>query len=204
MAQKSGLNFKKILEYIGVVEVNDNEDADRKGARYDDDAYDEVRYTPPRNSRSREAYAQKRTRSEESNYNVYFGARSEPERPRAKAAGPAKVRPAQAPRPQTARRASDHQMVRPENSMQTSNSTMVYYLHSLSECGDVIQDLIRGNSVFMNLEETDSAQMQRIVDTLAGATFALNAKIRKVAEKTYLIAPKNVNVNMTRSVERRY
>ena len=39
---------------------------------------------------------------------------------------------------------------------------------------------------------------------LAGAAFALHAKIRKVSEKMYLIAPENVEVNMTSSVSRHY
>ena len=88
--------------------------------------------------------------------------------------------------------------------MKPNPTTIVYYLHSLSECSGVIEDLIGGNSVLLNLEETDMQLMQRVVDTLAGAAFALHAKIRKVSEKMYLIAPENVEVNMTSSVSRHY
>ena len=88
--------------------------------------------------------------------------------------------------------------------MPIGSGTMVYYMHSLSECSNVIRDLIRGYSILLNLEETDTQQMQRIVDTLAGATFALGAVIRKVSERTYIIAPKNVNVMTSDRFERRY
>lgn len=199
MAQKSGLNFKKILGYIGLYMDRDDAEAERQTTRYQEDAYEEPRYTPPRkNDRGGYGYQQQ----EERFYEERFDRRPQQAEPRPRQNQARNPRPA--PQPRARNQAEEREMVRHEGTMQAHTSTMVYYLHSLSECGDVIQDLIRGNSVFMNLEETDSAQMQRIVDTLAGATFALNAKIRKVSEKTYLIAPKNVNVNMTRNVERRY
>ena len=82
--------------------------------------------------------------------------------------------------------------------------TMVYYLSSLSECAAVIRDIIAGTSALVNFDDTDDRLSQRILDTLAGAAFALNAKVRKITDNTYLIAPENVNVNMSRHVERRY
>jgi Uncharacterized protein conserved in bacteria len=82
--------------------------------------------------------------------------------------------------------------------------TMVYYLSSLSECATVIRDIIAGTSALVNFDDTDDRLSQRILDTLAGAAFALNAKVRKITDNTYLIAPENVKVNMSRHVERRY
>lgn len=82
--------------------------------------------------------------------------------------------------------------------------TMVYYLGSIRECAEVIRNVIDGTSAVINLDAADEHTMQRIVDTLSGAAFALNAKVRKITENTYLIAPENVNVNMTGRVERRY
>ncbi|MBQ3669171.1 MAG: cell division protein SepF [Clostridia bacterium] len=82
--------------------------------------------------------------------------------------------------------------------------TVVYYISSLSECSVVIKDIIAGVSAVINFDGTDDRTSQRIIDTLAGAAFALNAKVRKITENTYLIAPKNVNVNMSRHIERRY
>ncbi|MBQ3078780.1 MAG: cell division protein SepF [Clostridia bacterium] len=198
MAQKSGLNFKRVLEFIGVVETSNETETNARRQRYEEEAYEEPRYTPPR-SRMREEYDDY-GEQREPRYDQRRSYRAPAEDVRRRPNPKSRPQPNQKQRPAP----GDRGMVRSETAIEANTSTMVYYLHSLSECGDVIQDLIRGNSVFMNLEETDSAQMQRIVDTLAGATFALNAKIRKVSEKTYLIAPKNVSVNMTRSVERRY
>lgn len=82
--------------------------------------------------------------------------------------------------------------------------TVVYYVSSLSECAVVIKDIIAGVSAVINFDGTDDRTSQRIIDTLAGAAFALNAKVRKITDNTYIIAPKNVNVNMSRHIERRY
>lgn len=82
--------------------------------------------------------------------------------------------------------------------------TVVYYLSTLSECADVIRDILDGTSAVINFDETDDRMSQRIIDTLSGAAFALNAKVRKITDSTYLIAPANVNINTTGRVNRKY
>lgn len=83
------------------------------------------------------------------------------------------------------------------------HQTVIYYLHTLEECREVITDLIDGKTVLLNLEEMDEKAIQRGIDTLCGAAFALNATLRKASDKTYLIAPTNVEVAMTNDAERR-
>lgn len=84
------------------------------------------------------------------------------------------------------------------------HQTVIYYLHTLEECRDVITDLIDNKTVLLNLEEMDEKTIQRGIDTLCGAAFALNATLRKASDKTYLIAPNNVEVAMTNETDRRY
>ena len=188
MAQSKGLH--KFLEFIGIVDRDDGDAAARGQARYREEAFEPQRYTPgparqPENEGARglSRFAPSSRASADNRR-----ARGGESRPRYRAE----------PRQQGG------SVARVERNLKVSTSTTVYYLRSLSECSSVIQDLIGGNSVLLNLEETDSVLMQRIVDTLAGASFALNAKIRKVSERMYLIAPENVQVNMTTNVERRY
>lgn len=190
MAQKSKLNLKKILEYIGFVEEVDEEQNVSRPSRVSNPSYEEERFTPAK-KQPHAAGGARRAHAE------HAGRPAQESRPRREApAGSARTRSAGrevAPRPAPAGR-----------DMPTGTSTMVYYMHSLNECSNVIRDLIGGYSILLNLEETDSAQMQRIVDTLAGASFALGAVIRKVSEKTYIIAPRNVNVMTSDRYERRY
>ncbi len=84
------------------------------------------------------------------------------------------------------------------------HQTVIYYLHTLEECRDVITDLIDSKTVLLNLEEMEEKTIQRGIDTLCGAAFALGATLRKASDKTYLIAPNNVEVAMTNETERRY
>lgn len=82
--------------------------------------------------------------------------------------------------------------------------TVMFSLHSLEDCCDVIDNLILNNTVVLTLDDLDPKLMQRAVDTLSGAVFALHATIRKASEHTYLIAPMNVEVNETYDMDRRF
>lgn len=82
--------------------------------------------------------------------------------------------------------------------------TVMYSLRTLKDCCEVIDNLIMNNSVVLTLEEMDPALMQRAVDTLSGAVFALRATIRKASDCTYLIAPMTVEVNETYDVDDRF
>ena len=80
----------------------------------------------------------------------------------------------------------------------------MFSLHSLEDCCDVIDNLILNNTVVLTMDDLDARLMQRAVDTLSGAVFALHATIRKASERTYLIAPANVEVNETYDMDRRF
>ena len=188
MAQNKGLH--RFLEFIGIVDRDDGDTDPRGRARYQEEAFEPQRFTPGPARRPENEGARGLSR-----FSPPSRASADNRRARG---GEGRPRYRAEPRQQGGGAA------RGDRSLKVSTSTTVYYLRSLSECSSVIEDLIHGNSVLLNVEETDSALMQRIVDTLAGASFALNAKIRKVSEKMYLIAPENVQVNMTTNVERRY
>jgi len=82
--------------------------------------------------------------------------------------------------------------------------TVMYSLHSLEDCCEVIDQLIANNTVVLTMDELDGRLLQRAVDTLSGAVFALHASIRKASDKTYLIAPMSVEVNEAYDFDRRF
>lgn len=94
--------------------------------------------------------------------------------------------------------------VQNDNRQAPRQRTLMYSLHTLEECREIIENIIRGNTVVLTLDDLDIKLMQRAVDTLSGAAFALHATIRKASDKTYLIAPNNVEVNEAYDIERRY
>ena len=83
------------------------------------------------------------------------------------------------------------------------HSMIVYYLHTLDECRGVISDLLENKSVLLNLENMDDRIIQRAIDTLGGAAFALNANLRRASDRTYLIAPNSVDIAYTNDSDRR-
>lgn len=93
---------------------------------------------------------------------------------------------------------------RPAMKVSRRSKTVMYSLHSLEDCCEVIDQLIANNTVVLTMEELDGSLMQRAVDTLSGAVFALHASIRKASDKTYLVAPMSVEVNAADEESRRY
>lgn len=186
-----GQGLNRFLEFIGLVDDNTSDARANERPRYREETYEEPRYTPRPQARP----------ASDARSNRFGGSQ-------ARSSGAQRARTDSRSRANAGDgyEGGSYGMVRSQRGgkMKPNPTTIVYYLHSLSECSGVIEDLIGGNSVLLNLEETDMQLMQRVVDTLAGAAFALHAKIRKVSEKMYLIAPENVEVNMTSSVSRHY
>ncbi len=82
-----------------------------------------------------------------------------------------------------------------------SSRTVMFSLTNLKDANMVITALVKGNTIIMTLATNDERVTERIVDTLSGAVFALDATIRKASAQTYLLAPKNVNVKAAYEVE---
>lgn len=202
MASKFGLN--RILEFIGLVDDVSEDDgyASVRNGQYRAEGYRENAY----DARAPRGGARNPARGAATNpaSRGAASARKSYAAPRAAAYETRQTPSARSAEP----RADNARAIAPrraEGGIATGKaSTVIYYLHSLEECCDVISDLIDNKTVLLNLEEMDASLMQRAVDTLSGAAFALNATLRKASEKTYLIAPVSVEVNYTRNVERKY
>ena len=158
---------------------------DRYGSRFDDSrgqrGYDDYRSTERRSE----------SRFDDSGYSARPSARSS-------------SRYSQQPDPRYS--SNVPQRVAPQRSMRVSqrSRTVMYSLHSLEDCCEVIDQLIANNTVVLTMDELDGHLLQRAVDTLSGAVFALHASIRKASDKTYLVAPMSVEVNDTYDLDRRF
>jgi cell division inhibitor SepF len=66
--------------------------------------------------------------------------------------------------------------------------------------GDVteIADALRARQVvIVNLQGSDRALLQRVVDFTSGVAYTIDGKIQKLADAIYLVVPAGVNVNST-------
>ena len=46
----------------------------------------------------------------------------------------------------------------------------------------------------MNMENVDKAMARRVIDFLSGCAYALDGKVKKIAQATYLFCPFNMDV----------
>ncbi len=59
---------------------------------------------------------------------------------------------------------------------------------------DIADHLKEKRTVVLNLESTNREIARRILDFLSGVAYALDGKIKKVAERTYIVTPFNVDI----------
>jgi cell division protein sepF 2 len=69
------------------------------------------------------------------------------------------------------------------------------------ECTEIATHLLNNKTVVLNLESVNKDTIMRIIDFLFGVTFAIEGKLKKVAASTYIITPKNVDVEDNQSAE---
>lgn len=82
--------------------------------------------------------------------------------------------------------------------------TVMRTLTSLEDCCELIDELINHTTIVLTMDTDDEHVLQRAVDTLSGAVYALHATIRKASEATYLLAPEGVEVNTSNMGRDRY
>ena len=59
---------------------------------------------------------------------------------------------------------------------------------------DAADELCKRKAVILNMENVDKALTRRVVDFLSGAVYALDGRVKKVAQSTYLFCPHNMDV----------
>ncbi len=55
-------------------------------------------------------------------------------------------------------------------------------------------DLRNKKAVILNMENVDKAMARRVVDFLSGCAYAVDGKVKKIAQSTYLFCPHNMEV----------
>ena len=60
---------------------------------------------------------------------------------------------------------------------------------------EIADHLLNHCTVVLNLEETNKETTKRIIDFLCGVVFAIDGQVKKVANATYVVTPKNVDVS---------
>lgn len=77
------------------------------------------------------------------------------------------------------------------NRMELLNFTMLSYDMTGEICGYIKNK----KPIIVNMEKLAPHEMQRAVDYLTGACYALNGNVEKVTDNIFIFAPEHVNIN---------
>lgn len=77
------------------------------------------------------------------------------------------------------------------NRMEILNFTMLSY----DMTGEICGYIKNRKPIIVNMEKLAPHEMQRAVDYLTGACFALNGSVEKVTDNIFIFAPEHVNIN---------
>lgn len=63
-----------------------------------------------------------------------------------------------------------------------------------NDVANIADHLKMGKTIVLNLETASKDVSRRIVDFMSGAAYALNCKLKKVANNTFIIVPENTDI----------
>ena len=71
---------------------------------------------------------------------------------------------------------------------------VLFHAKTFDDAAKAADELRRKKAVILNMENVDKALTRRVVDFLSGAVYALDGRVKKVAQCTYLFCPHNMDV----------
>lgn len=66
---------------------------------------------------------------------------------------------------------------------------------------DIADLLLAGNTVLLNLEDTNKETTRRLIDFMTGVAYAIHGDLRRIANNTYVVTPDNVRVSDSEETE---
>ena len=72
---------------------------------------------------------------------------------------------------------------------------------SFNDAQEVADRFKQDTPVILNLQTTDSELAKRLIDFASGLTYALDGGMQKVAEKTFMLTPRNVEVSAEQTAQ---
>ncbi len=79
-------------------------------------------------------------------------------------------------------------------SMGNKQEVVLFHPANFNDASKAADDLRNRKAVIVNMENVDKAMARRVVDFLSGCAYALDGKVKKVAQSTYLFCPHNMEV----------
>ena len=71
---------------------------------------------------------------------------------------------------------------------------VLFHAKTFDDAAKAADELRRRRAVILNMENVDKSLTRRVVDFLSGSVYALDGRVKKVAQSTYLFCPHNMDV----------
>ena len=71
---------------------------------------------------------------------------------------------------------------------------VLFHAKTFEDAAQAADELCKRKAVILNMENVDKALTRRVVDFLSGSVYALDGRVKKVAQSTYLFCPHNMAV----------
>lgn len=79
-------------------------------------------------------------------------------------------------------------------SMSNKQEVVLFHPVNFNDTSKAADHLRNKKAVIVNMENVDKAMARRVVDFLSGCAYAVDGKVKKVAQSTYLFCPFNMDV----------
>ena len=80
------------------------------------------------------------------------------------------------------------------NASANKQEVVLFRPNTFNDTTKATEDLRDRKAVIVNMENVDPVLARRVVDFLSGCAYALDGKINKVAQSTYLFCPHSMDV----------
>lgn len=85
--------------------------------------------------------------------------------------------------------------IRSKGGLLTNMEVCVVKPTALDDSREIINTLLGGRTVILNLEGLDLEVSQRIIDFTSGATYAIDGHLQKISSYIFLLTPTNVEIS---------
>lgn len=71
---------------------------------------------------------------------------------------------------------------------------ILFHAKTFDDAAKAADELRKKKAIILNMENVDKSLTRRVVDFLSGSVYALDGRVKKVAQSTYLFCPHNMDV----------
>ena len=186
MAKEAGK--KSFLDFFKMKELDEDEFDDDLFDEDEDDDDDEDDYTPIRPSRNKKPSNKKPQAAYQGGYNQ--GQQTYNQQQQNSYSG-RQQRPTAVSQQQN--RVVEFSNPRPK--VQSMNEVYVMIPHDSSESQTVTDFLKAGKTIVLNMSGLDTMTAQRIIDFVAGSTYALDGTLQAISDNIFIAAPSSIEVS---------